>query len=303
MRTLERHCQLLLRAYPSAYRDARGEEIIGTLVEATPPGRTWPPLRDVRCLIAGGLRARAAQPRQFTTAGNLRVAALAGVAAYLAYGASSALSSYLHSALMPGLQYVPDTDQGTLLPILIATSGWRLAAVVLPLIPMALAWVSRRRVVVLAGALPAAAAIGYAGPWHGIGVGSTVDGLACLAALVALAGHADRPSWRWLWLAGLLAIAPPAAAVAWPYGVLVLAMLLLLLALSIASFAWIAIDARPAIAMAVFLAALQLPLTIGYLATDAGIQVATLYLLVVMAVAVWRLRCQSAHPGGPTPTR
>jgi len=293
MSTLERHCQLLLCAYPAAYRDARGEEIIGTLLEATPPGRSWPMPRDVRCLIAGGLRARAAQQRQFTTAGNLRVAALAGVAAYLAYGASSALGSYIRSALMPGLQYVPDTDQRTLLPILITTSGWRLAAVVLPLIPMAQVWVSSRRVVVLAGALPAAAAICYAGPWHGIVVGSTVDGLACLAALVALAGRADRPNWRWLWLVGLLAIAPLVAAVVGLYGFFVLAMLLL--ALSIASIAWIVIDARPAIAMAVFLAALQLPLTIGYLAIDAAIQAATLYLLVVMAVAVWRLRRQSAR--------
>jgi hypothetical protein len=308
MSTLERHCQLLLRAYPAAYRKARGDEIIGTLLEATPPGRSWPLLRDIRCLIFGGLRARAAQPGQFTTAGNLRVAVLAGVAAYLAYGASSALSSYVHSALMTGLQYVPDTDQGTLLPILIATSGWRLAAVVLPLIPMALAWVSRRRLVVLAGALPAAAAICYAGPWHGIAVGSTVGGLACLAALVALAGHADRPSWRWLWLVGLLAIAPLVAAVVpgrtWLFGVLVLAMLLL--ALSIASIVWIVIDARPAIAMAVFLLAIQLPLTISYLATGLGFQFPVRFALVVTAIAaaaVWRLRRQSAHSGGPTPTR
>jgi hypothetical protein len=30
MSTLERHCQLLLRAYAAAYRDVRGEEIVGT---------------------------------------------------------------------------------------------------------------------------------------------------------------------------------------------------------------------------------------------------------------------------------
>ncbi|HUA40977.1 MAG TPA: hypothetical protein VMA32_05410 [Streptosporangiaceae bacterium] len=56
MTTLERHCQLLLRVYPAEYRDVRGEEIIGTLLEATPPGRSWPRLRDIWGLIFGGLR-------------------------------------------------------------------------------------------------------------------------------------------------------------------------------------------------------------------------------------------------------
>ena len=40
---LERRARWLLRAYPAAYRADRGEEITGTLLEATPPGRDWPP--------------------------------------------------------------------------------------------------------------------------------------------------------------------------------------------------------------------------------------------------------------------
>jgi len=287
MNRLERHCQLLLRAYPAAYRKARGEEIIGTLLEATPPDRSWPRPRDIRGLLLGGVRARAAQPKQFTTAANLRVAVLAGVAAYLAFGAASVLTTDVPTGIMPGRQYAP--------------SDWPLfAALVLLLIPTALVWVSRRRVVLLAGALPAAAATCYAGPWNGIVAGSAVARLVCLAALVALAGRADRPSWRWLWLVGLLAITPLVAAVAWPYGFLALAMLLL--ALIIVSIVWIVIDARPAIAMAVFLAALQLPVTIGPLAVGGGFQLSTLFALIVAAitaVAVWRLRRQSAHPGRP----
>jgi hypothetical protein len=290
MSTIERHCQLLLRFYPAAYREVRGEEIIGTLLEATAPGRSWPRLRDVRCLITGGLRARAAQPKQFTTAANLRVAVLAGVAAYLAFGAFSVLTTDVPTGIMPGRQYAP--------------SDWPLfAALVLLLIPTALVWVSRRRIAVLVGALPAAAATCYAGPWHGIVAGSAVARLVCLAALVALAGRADRPSWRWLWLVGLLAIAPLVAAVAWPYGFLALAMLLL--GLTVVSIAWIVIDARPTIAMAVFLAALQLPVTIGPLAVGAGFQLSMLFALIVTAiaaVAVWRLRRQSADPGRPTQT-
>src|SRR5271165_3945492 len=60
---LERRSRLLLRIYPAAYRRERSEEIIGTLLEATPAGHAWPRLRDARALAVGGLRARAAQNR------------------------------------------------------------------------------------------------------------------------------------------------------------------------------------------------------------------------------------------------
>jgi hypothetical protein len=56
--SLERRCRRLLRAYPARYRRERGEEMLGTLLEASPPGRTWPSWRDTRELVTGGLRAR-----------------------------------------------------------------------------------------------------------------------------------------------------------------------------------------------------------------------------------------------------
>jgi hypothetical protein len=281
MSPLERRCRLLLRAYPAAYREVRGEEIIGTLLEATPAGRSWPLLRDVRCLIAGGLRARAEQPKQFTTAANLRVAVLAGVAAYLAFSASTYLSTYFRWGVIP----VP----GQLSPF-----GSHFAAFVLPLFPMTLTWLSRRRLVVLGSALPAAAATCYAGPWQGSTIGSTVVDLACLGVLVALAGHVERPGWRWFWPLGLLAIVPlPLALTGRLFPLYLLA---LVLALSVLSIAWMVIDARPAIAMAVFLLAIQLPVTIGFLAIGDWSLVSALFLLIVpgtTAVAVWRLRRQS----------
>jgi DNA-binding PadR family transcriptional regulator len=55
---LERRCRWLLRAYPAWYRRRRGEEMLGTLLEASPPGRRWPSFRDARALVIGGLRAR-----------------------------------------------------------------------------------------------------------------------------------------------------------------------------------------------------------------------------------------------------
>jgi hypothetical protein len=58
MTPLERRCRLLLRAYPACYRRERVEEMLGTLLEASPPGRRWPSFRDARGLIIGGLRVR-----------------------------------------------------------------------------------------------------------------------------------------------------------------------------------------------------------------------------------------------------
>jgi hypothetical protein len=55
---LERRARHLLRAYPPAYRADRGEEILGTLLEATPPGRDWPSAREAASVIGGGLRTR-----------------------------------------------------------------------------------------------------------------------------------------------------------------------------------------------------------------------------------------------------
>jgi hypothetical protein len=288
MSILERHCQLLLRAYPAAYREVRGEEIIGTLLEATPPGRSWPLLRDIRCLIVGGFRARAAQPRQFTTAANLRAAILVGVAAYLTFTASAVLISYLR------VGFVPTLEQATVIGT--PMSGWPLAAVMLSLIPMALAWLSRRRVVVLLGALPAAAATAYAGPWQGYFIGSPVVRLACLAVLVVLAGYAERPAGRWVLPLGLLAIAPLLLGVAGRLaGVYIL---MAVFALAILCLAWMVIDARPAIAMAVFLLGFQLVNTIGFLVIGGGFEPPMLFALVMTAItaaAVWRLRRQSAR--------
>jgi hypothetical protein len=55
---LERRCRWLLRAYPAWYRRGRGEEMLGTLLEASRPGRNWPSVRDARALVIGGLRVR-----------------------------------------------------------------------------------------------------------------------------------------------------------------------------------------------------------------------------------------------------
>lgn len=55
---LERRCRLLLRAYPAWYRRERAAEMLGTLLEASPPGRRWPSLRDARALVMRSGRVR-----------------------------------------------------------------------------------------------------------------------------------------------------------------------------------------------------------------------------------------------------
>ncbi|HKD90198.1 MAG TPA: hypothetical protein VKB62_16830 [Streptosporangiaceae bacterium] len=283
--TLERRCRLLLRAYPAAYRAERGEEIVGTLVEATPGDRAWPLPRDIRGLAIGSLRARAQLNRCNTTAANLRVAVFAGVAAYLAYEAAGILGGLARAA----------------------EHGWpftwhSLVVATLNVVTLVLAWLSHRRTMVLAGALPAAASLALVGPWHPYEVGYAVTYLACLAVLIALVGQ-ERPDRRWLWLIGPIVLAellvarvvPGTGAEADVIGVVTLCLLTLV------SIAWLAVDARLAIAVIVFVLAESLPLAMANLVT--GIELPFLGICAAVAApAVWLLRRQSAHPGRPTQT-
>jgi hypothetical protein len=171
---------------------------------------------------------------------------------------------------------------------------------------LVLAWVSRHRAVVLALALPAAAATVLAGPWQWGGSGAAATDLAALAALVALAG-AKRPDRRWLWFIGLIVLARLLIPGLPGHGFETLGFLglSLLLATALASIVWLAVDARLAIAMVVFLLGLWLPSGVNNLATGAGISAGVPLLAVCAAMsilAVWRLRRQSADPGRPTPT-
>ena len=58
MNDLERRYRLLLLAFPRRYRARRGEEILGTLMEAAGPNRCWPTLGEAVDLVDTGLQAR-----------------------------------------------------------------------------------------------------------------------------------------------------------------------------------------------------------------------------------------------------
>lgn len=283
MTTLERRCRLLLRAYPAAYRQERGEEIIGTLLEATPPGRSWPLARDVRALASSGLRARAAMNRRLTTAANFRIAALVGVACYLAFSAVAYLTVAVRLLTGPNVAH--------------QTAGWAaLAVAVLVGLAVALSWVSSRRAVLVAAAIAAALLVSLTGAWRHVTFGWPVTLLACLTALALLAGRAERPGRRWLWPVALVAALPLVASLFPAAGTLGYGVLLAVV--GVLSVLWVVIDARPAIATAAFLLALWLPSGIDNLAKGAGIAAGVPLLAIVSAVtavAVWRLRRQSAR--------
>jgi hypothetical protein len=284
---LERHCRLLLRAYPAGYRRERGEEIIGTLLEADSGDRTRPPLRDSRALIAGGLRVRAAQNRRLGAAASLRLAALLGVAVWLGTISASFLAFAFPYWTEPGAAVFPPS------PI-----RYPVLAGLLTLAAVAAAWLACR-VVVVAAALAAAAA------WvpalvHGWRSPETLEALllvAALAALAALVTGSERPPRAWLCWVGVAACLLQDTG----GGRLLTVRPELEVAAVIAAVLWMVIDTRPAMAVAIA-AGLSGAASYGY-SLVAHPQatlwrapfLARLALLAGLAMlAAWRLRRQAA---------
>jgi hypothetical protein len=281
MTKLERRCRLLLVAYPAGYRQNRGEEIIGTLLEATPEGRAWPLARDVRGLAMGGLRARAALNRRQTTAVNLRIAVVADAAAYLAFTAVIDVSWAMNALTAPDFG-----ARQAVWPTLLVGALLGLA--------VTLTWVSSRKAVQLAGVTLAAVAVTLTGPWRPW-PGLPVAELACLTALALLAVHGQQPARRWLWPVALAAGVPVL-----PYllpAFSVDTILTLPAVVGVMTLLWAVIDARPAVMAAVFLLALWLPTGIVGLVAGFFLPAAAPLLIVSVLApfAVWRLHRQSAR--------
>lgn len=195
MNRLEGRCRRLLRAYPPSYRADRGEEIIGTLLDAVPDGSNWPPARDARSLITGGLRVRAARNRQLPLATNLRLAALLAVALWLA----DSVATYLDFAIRPRFEFG--------LPALSAALFGVCA--VGACVTIASAWFWRRSfTVALALAVTAASLLASVqAQFHG-DLLFDVRLIGPPLALAALATGKDRPPRSWLWIPAAFLIAP-----------------------------------------------------------------------------------------------
>ena len=294
---LERRTRALLRAYPAEYRRERGEEIIGTLLEAAPPGRSFPSARDAWSLVNGGRHARAARNRRLSARENLRLAMLLGLAVFVAR--SFYYPDYLGYARTGGLDVALATG------ILAGLAPWL-----------------RHRAVRAACVIPAGALFVYASMLQVSGDGSATIGrmavfLFALAALACWRGSGARPPVS---AAGLVCATP----------VLVMVPLLHLLdsdadsygtvdpywytaaLLVVVAACWLATDARPAFGV-VFAMVLSYSLTIVVNLASPGTLFFTLTsvdslewlvspvaLCVVLTVAfAWLLRRQAASAADP----
>ena len=283
MSPLERRCRSLLRAYPRWYRRQRGDEMLATLLEASQLGQRWPSARDTRALIVGGLRVRATQDQRLTTAANLRLAAQLGAALALLTLVTGSLTAifliWVHA-------YTLSTG--------VAQS---LVCGLLGLAVVVAAWFGSRSVVaVLAAATAAAAAWGYWGSDKALAI--LPAGLLIMLAVLVYLG--ERLPRSWLWLAGawfgwnvlqaLSVLEPlrflygPLAFVPW----IILGLVVL----------WAFVDARPAMAMAVYIACMyvvsQLLSGVGYgWVVSPGLLVFAAAAVALASGSFWRLRRQA----------
>jgi hypothetical protein len=291
---LERRARALLRAYPAEYRHGRADEIIGTLLEAAPPSRSFPPAREAWALIAGGRHARAARNRRPGVKASLRLALLLGVSMYLSFYfvpfAGSALS-------------FPNSWASWLTDMMLAAG---LAVALAP-------WLGSRAAVT-ALAIPAGALDAYGELRGNLSSGATIsvaELLIVMAALAALSGGPVRLPRSWLWLPGAFPLALVAGrllslrhalGLATFWGFLVLGALVLL---AVVVVCWLVTDARPAFALclAVLLQAVTSTLSEltyygGYL--DAMLEARLVQLAIVLPVlvpAAWLLLRRQKAPG------
>ncbi len=311
MTRLERRCRLLLRAYPASYRAARGDELIATLLDTGGPDRAWPTWREAGALVFGGLRVRARQHHRLTTAANLRLSVMLGIAASIGFlGSSSAGRFGLLVEINNPITLRGGGDLSGSWARLPLGSIWPVAcAVALTVLAPAAAWIGRRAVAVPV-LLAAAAVLPFAElsrgrEWPGEMLAAFLPlSLLFVALAVVTALGTDRLPRAWLWWYGL----PPAwilderVANSLPFVVgRVLVGLPLFPLFVLGAIVWVIVDARPAIALAVMLATLAVISAAGDLGPWAirqqlDLRFAAVYLaagLVLAASALLRMRRQA----------
>ena len=199
---LERRYRHLLSAYPDAYRETHGEEILTTLMDGAAPGQVRPDAREAIGLVVGGLRTRA------------RLAAEEGRAALWADGLRLAAVLLLASLLSEAVRdlAIPSGYRALLVPVLLSVA---ILAIVAGVTRVGLI------VVALAGYV-ASLGSGFSWSWR---IGWVVANYDFLATLVvgavllwySLRGGRRRPWPGWLGLA-VVAIAGLYGHGAWGLG-------------------------------------------------------------------------------------
>ncbi|WP_238015465.1 hypothetical protein KZZ52_11660 [Dactylosporangium sp. AC04546] len=230
---LARRYRALLRAYPRSYREQRGDELLGTLLDAAPPGRRRPAAREAVSLLREGFALRAGLGSLHTPAAFWRDG--------LHIGALLLLLATLTDAATPWLQ--PPIEPAPLarlvLPVLAVAAvlrGRLTGGLVLTL-----AW--------LVTELPMAAL-----SWQ------AVTAAAALAVLVAGRSGTSRPrSPGWLLFVPLLMLITYLLSAGWPMHVALVVLV------PLAALFGALVDPRLPVAAATLLAsaALQSTLVIG----------------------------------------
>lgn len=250
MTRLERRCRFLLLAYPGAYRQRRGEEMLCTLLQSTPADSSWPLARDCRAMIVAGLQVRAAQNRRLSMAANLRVAAMLGCVLYLSfsfYVVAGLPLWYLGAGLGPRTESYPHLAFAAGLlgctALLLLRPGGRTGAIA--------------TIVAVAALIAGTVSLVIGTP-----VATTIDlilpAVLVLAVLAVVSHGAERLPRLWLWPPGLVVavavLAPVASSLSFAgYSHLLLAPPYLWETTAFLALAGIVVDARPAIGVAIFL--------------------------------------------------
>jgi hypothetical protein len=272
---LRRRYQRLLFTYPTDYRAAHGEEILSTLLEAARPTQRWPSWRESTSLLLGGLRLRARQaakesPTRLWTDG-LHLGVLLVVLVNLGHALQMQFPLWIALVAVGALAVLRGWGRTALAATAIAA-----LAVARPLLPhIGLPWW-----------LP-----GY-GDWSA--VGRYVWPAVVLAVLAWPGVGRLRPrSWWWLLLPAAQAALPLTEG---PWS-LVKAGAEMGLLLAVLVVAVGALDPRPAIAAAVYLAP-GLLYGAESIAEGASSTLALGYWMVLavftatLAAAAWRIRRQ-----------
>ena len=268
---LERRARTLLRAYPAEYRHGRAEEIIGTLLEAAPPGQSFPSAREAWSLIAAGWHARAARNRRPGVKANVRLALLLGISIYLSFYFGLGLAGSV-LGFFPGQSWLTNTT------LALGTA-------------MALAPWLGSRAAVTALAIPAGALVAY-GDLRGNSytITSVAELLVVMAALAALSGGPVRLPRSWLWLpcASPLVLAAgrvlslqrtPRLEASLELGALSL--------LAVVVVCWLITDARPAFALCLAVLLGAVISTLPTLVADESLMSWALeFLLIVFAIVL-----------------
>jgi hypothetical protein len=285
---LERRARALLRAYPAEYRHGRAEEIVGTLLEAAPPGRSFPPVREAWSLVAGGRHARAARNRSPGVRANLRLALLLSVSIYVgAYYGFAFAESVL--GFFPGQSWLTNT-----------TLALGTAAALAP-------WLGSRAATT-ALVIPAGVLVAY-GDLSGnrYTMTSVAEDLIVMAALAVLSGGSVRLPRSWLWLPCAFPLGPAAARVlslqrtprvetSLELGALVL--------LAVVVVCWLVTDARPAFALCLAVLLGVVMTILADLVSDASLMswalefllIVFAFVLPVLLTAAWLLLRRQKTP-------